>query len=92
MIENTWETKPSQNWNGVESSSIPGPREPTINGNNTHVDEDGFVPARGGRGRGYNRGLRGNERGMRGGERGGFRGGERGGYRGGSRGGDRGGM
>jgi len=57
---------------------------------NSPADDDGFMRARGGRGR--QRGDRG-YRGGRGGERGGFRGGFRGGYRGergGSRGGERG--
>jgi len=44
----------------------------------SNVDEDGFVPARGSRGQ--------RSRGGRGGERGGFRGGDRGGFRGGDRG------
>jgi hypothetical protein len=78
----------------VETAPEPslGPVSP--NGHVAHTpstpapDEDGFMQARGGRGRG--RGFRGNEQ-DRGGFRGGHRGGERGGYRGGDRGGYRGG-
>ncbi|KZT19916.1 hypothetical protein NEOLEDRAFT_1141431 [Neolentinus lepideus HHB14362 ss-1] len=71
----------------VEAAASPD--EPRVNGVH-QPGEDGFVPARGGRGRG-GRGFRGDRGGFRGrgGDRGGFRGGEgrgRGGFRGGFRG------
>lgn len=81
----------------IEQTEVPSP-SPADSGAQPHrgpiVDEDGFVQARGGRGRSRGRayGFRGGERGgFRGGDRGGFRGGDRGGPRGGFRGGERGG-